>query len=169
MVFRSSREAAQIDRLRLSQIGTTVVEGLEHLEKDERHLPKVIRDALRDIRVDPTKYSEVYYYPFFRNYAVMLKRSVVNLAAHLRIGGTMLLFVRDTVRKNVLFPTGDLITRVLTSRECGLEQCYEERRIINNHIGFLRKSSTSGLYGLAQQEWWLGFTMRRNVTKNGRS
>lgn len=160
---------SSIDRIRHSQIGTPVVEGLHHLENEVRLLPKPTRDTLREIKNDPTIYSKNYYYPFFRNYAVTLSRALIHVAARLSPGGTFMVFVRDTVRKDILFSTGDLVRSILVSKQCGLKLETTERRVIKQHIGFVRKSSSRGLYGLAQQEWWLSFRRPRNSEKNGRS
>lgn len=139
------------------QIGSTVVTGRDHVNGEEARLPKAVRDALEEIRRDPTEFSESYYYPFFRNYAVSVARALRAASARLKAGGTMIVFVRDTVRKDVLFPTGELVSEVLTRKPAGLRRVDQERRIIKSHVGFLRKASNRGLYGLAQQEWWLVF------------
>lgn len=148
------------ERLQRCQIGTTVVEGRDHEPSLERELPAVVRNALTAIRSDRCEYSDVYYYPFFRNYAISLMRALRNIGPRLKAGGTAVVFVRDTVRKDVLFPTGELVTRVLTSKRVGLRLITSEHRVIRHHIGFLRKSSASGVFGLAQQEWWLAFQHR---------
>jgi hypothetical protein len=146
-----------VDRLGDYQIGTTAVEGLEYIGAGERRLPRPVRSALNEIKEDPSDYSMTYYYPFFRNYAITLMDALINISKHLKTGGTFVVFVRDTVRKDVLFPTGELVTRVLTGSDCRLKVQCEERLIIKSHIGFLRKATSRGLYGLAQQEWWLAF------------
>lgn len=160
---------SSIDRIRHSQIGTPIVAGLHHLEGGVPLLPKSTRDTLKEIKSDKSVYSENYYYPFFRNYAVTLTSALVHAAARLSPGGRFLVFVRDTVRKDILFSTGDLVRAILLSKRCGLRLEGIERRVIKQHIGFVRKSSSSGLYGLAQQEWWLAFKRPRTSEKNGRS
>jgi hypothetical protein len=139
------------------QIGSTVVAGQDGVNGEETRLPKIVRIALDEIRKDPTEFSESYYYPFFRNYAVSLDRSLRTTASRLESGGTLIIFVRDTVRKDVLFPTGELVSEVLTGKSVGLRRVDQERRVIKSHIGFLRKASSRGFYGLAQQEWWIVF------------
>ena len=67
-----------------------------------------------------------------------------------------MVFVRDTVRKDILFPTGQIVCDVLQDN-CGLELVSDTKTIIKGHIGQLRQKAKSGLYGLAQQEWWLAF------------
>jgi hypothetical protein len=158
-----------VERIKADQLGSTVVEGTSATAGLEAALPKVVRAALKDIRNDPTEFSADYYYPFFRNYAVGLSRTLQHLALRLRPDGTLILFVRDTVRKNVLFPTGALVRGTLTSSRCGLRETVVERRVIGSHIGFLRKSSARGLFGLAQQEWWLVFRKPRSYSTNGSS
>jgi hypothetical protein len=143
--------------LKVDQIGSTVVSGREGVNGEEAKLPKVVQETLDEIRKDPTEFSETYYYPFFRNYAVSLARSLRSVSSRLKPGGTLIIFVRDTVRKDVLFPTGELVSRVLTSKPIGLQRAEQERRVIKNHIGFLRKGANRGFYGLAQQEWWQVF------------
>jgi len=143
--------------IKAMQIGSTVVEGKTVSSKEEARLPKPIRQALVDIRSDPDwKASESYYYPFFRNYAVSMMRSLNQIASKLRPGGILVMFVRDTVRKDVMFPTAELIRSVLVS---GLKMKVldKEKRVVRTHVGLLRKSSPSGMYGLAQLEWWLAF------------
>lgn len=158
-----------LERLRVEHIGTNVVEHITVAKQEEQALPKKVRDALRQIRDDSADYSRVYYYPFFRNYAVSLMRSLKHLAQRLRVGGKLLIFVRDTVRKDVRFPTGELVRTILTSKECGLTCVREERKVIRHHIGFLRKASSRGVYGLAQVEWWLMFAKHRSGDENGRA
>ncbi|MCA9139599.1 MAG: hypothetical protein KDB00_22655 [Planctomycetales bacterium] len=152
----ATMSGANPDEMRLSQIGTTVVEGIDFSE-EEKLLPAYVRSSLSEIRDDPTKYSDIYYYPFFRNYAVTLAAGMRILARKLRVGGTMLVFIRDTTRKDVLFQAGRLVSSVLTSADSGLTETVCERKVIRQHIGYVRKSSSKGLYGLAQQEWWLAF------------
>lgn len=160
--------SADVESLKRKQVGTTVVEGIDNSNR-EKELPRFMRKALHDIRSDPTEYSEVYYYPFFRNYAVSLMDGLKSMADRLRVNGTILVFVRDTVRKDVLFETGKLVTSVLKSKECGLVKIDSEKRIIRSHIGYVRKASASGLYGLAQQEWWLAFQKPSRSGGNGSS
>lgn len=145
------------EKQKREQIGTIVVEDTAANDKDISLLPKKIRVALDRVKKDHAAYSESYYYPFFRNYAVALTKSLKYLPSLLRRQGMLAIVVRDTVRKDILFPTGELISAVLTSKDCGLEQVEGAQHVIRHHVGLLRKSSTQGLYGLAQQEWWLVF------------
>jgi len=137
------------------QLGSTVIRGRTTSLEEETSLPRVVIEALNEIRKDTSWRSDTYYYPFFRNYAVALSRSLKNIAGHLKSGGMFIIFARDTVRKDVLFPTGELIKGVLSS--VGVNEVGRDKKIYKEHIGLLRKSSSRGLYGLAQQEWWLAF------------
>ncbi len=153
-------------------IGTNVVHGIDFSPEEERRLPKEIRTALAQIQQDPAKYSANYYYPFFRNYAVSLACAMRHLADVVATHTSVLVFVRDTVRKDILFPTANLVKRILTSKQCGLKCIGAEKTIIRHHIGFLRKASSRGVFGLAQVEWWLSFQRPNNgkeSNKNGRA
>lgn len=145
------------DEIKANQIGSTVVEGKEFPSDSEAILPRSIRKALREIRNDSNwKASDSYYYPFFRNYALSLAESLPNIASHLGPGGTFVIFVRDTVRKDIMFPTQDLIRSILVNKE-RMRLVSREKHILRSHVGFLRKASAGGMYGLAQLEWWLAF------------
>lgn len=157
------------DKIKAAQIGSTVVEGTSASEKDTGLLPSQVQEVLNEIRHDHSEYSEIYYYPFFRNYANSIHAALVHMSRRLRPGGKLIVFVRDTVRKDVLFPTGDLVRQVLRSPECGLDERNVEKRVIRSHIGFLRKASTRGVYGLAQQEWWIVFEKPARGGVNGRA
>lgn len=138
-------------------MGTTCVAGTGEYEAELKKLPSVIRRNLFTIRDDKERYSKSYYYPFFRNYAVALMKGLENAATQLRPGGSLFVFVRDTVRKDVLFPTGELVQRVLTKKAIGMLHVESERQVIKAHIGNVRQGSTSGVYGKAQLEWWMHF------------
>jgi len=138
------------------QIGSTVVEGKSPSLTDEAIVPPRIRKILREIRDDDSKASASYYYPFFRNYAISLCKSLHHIAPRLKSGGLLIMFVRDTVRKDVMFPTAEMIKFVI-QKQIGFRLVDREQRILRHHVGFLRKSSAGGMYGLAQVEWWLAF------------
>ena len=138
-----------------AQIGSTVVEGKTPPSWDDLMLPSQVRQVLSDIRLDDGKASDTYYYPFFRNYAISIARSLPYIVSKLAPGGLLVFFVRDTVRKDIMFPTGDLISSIVRKLGCRLVQ--REKHILRHHVGFLRKSSAGGMYGLAQLEWWLAF------------
>jgi hypothetical protein len=138
-----------------AQIGSTVVERKTTSSEDEAVLPYRIRQVLSDIRLDKGKASETYYYPFFRNYAISIARSLPHIVSKLTPGGLLIFFVRDTVRKDIMFPTADMIASIVS--KLGFRQVQRERHILRHHVGFLRKSSAGGMYGLAQLEWWLAF------------
>jgi DNA modification methylase len=143
--------------IKSAQIGSTVVEGKHVLSKEEMQLPKTIRQSLFDIRNDADwKASESYYYPFFRNYAISMMRSLKQIENKLLPGGTLVVFVRDTVRKDIMFPTAELVQSVLV-RSSKMKLLRTEKKVVRTHVGLLRKSAPSGMYGLAQLEWWLAF------------
>lgn len=146
---------ASVSDIQSRQIGSNVVRGTDRFRNDEEALPSEIVKALRDIKGDEGYASEGYYYPFFRNYAVTLASSVKKLAGRVLRNGTLVFFVRDTVRKDILFPAGLLIEEVLQSE--GYRLVGKERQIVKRHVGLRRRSAGSGLYGVGQQEWWLAF------------
>jgi hypothetical protein len=147
----------RVEDIRQASIGSNFVAGTSHYEEEVRALPRRVKQALNDIRDDTAKYSKSYYYPFFRNYAISLSHALRNSAASLKAGGQMIVFLRDTVRKDVLFPSGDLVKSVLTSKSIGLKHEESVRHVIKGHIGNVRRITTPGIYGLAQVEWWLRF------------
>jgi hypothetical protein len=142
--------------IKAGQIGSTVVEGKLPSLAEEEVVPRKIRKILREIRNDESRASASYYYPFFRNYAISLCKSLPHLATRLSPGGLLIMFVRDTVRKDIMFPTAEMIGSVL-QQQIGFRLVNREKRILRHHVGFLRKSSAGGMYGLAQVEWWLAF------------
>lgn len=141
--------------IRREQIGTTVMKDRMNGASDDCPLPQVAVTALEQIRSDGAAYSDNYYYPFFETYACSLVRGMLQIAQRLRKNGQLIVFVRDTVRKDILFPTGQLLVDALASQDVSLEE--QQRRVISHHIGRLRRASTNGLYGLGQQEWWMSF------------
>src|SRR5258708_6974393 len=143
-------------RIKAMQIGSTVIRGKEVPSTEEGELPRVIQRALKEIRKDTANVaSESYYYPFFANYAVSLKRMLVNIERRVRKGGQMMFFVRDNVRKADIFPTVRLISVMLFS--AGWQLAGREKKVVRQHLGMRRRASRSGLYGFAQTEWWLAF------------
>jgi DNA modification methylase len=149
---------ADIADIQLRQIGSNVVRGT--VDSNHGQLPKQVLDALTAIKDDADYASETYYYPFFRNYASSLATAVQNISARLTTRGVLVIFVRDTVRKDVLFPTGLLVEAIM--QRAGFRIVGRERKIVKRHVGFRRRNTASGLYGVGQQEWWLAF--RRSST-----
>ena len=142
------------------QIGTTIVHDNKPAAPDISALPAFIRRALKAIREDDTaKASASYYYPFFANYALTLACALKNCACSLRRGGTLVVFVRDATRKDILLEVGRMVEVVL--RESGLSIAAKDVRVVRHHLGMLRKGAPAGIYGLAQREWWLA--LRRGV------
>jgi hypothetical protein len=150
---------ANVSDIQAQQIGSNVIKGTKSLVADEGHLPKEIARALAGIKSDEGYASEGYYYPFFRNYAVTLAKSVQKLSTRITKDGILIFFVRDTVRKDILFPTGSLIEGVMT--DAGFKSVGKERQIVKRHVGLRRRATSSGLYGVGQQEWWLAFRRPR--------
>ena len=138
------------------QIGSNVVRD-KHIMIDEVDLiPNEIISILKDIQSDNNSKSSSYYYHFFCNYALSLSKSMKNISQFLEEDGILIVFVRDTVRKDILFPTAKLIKNVVENY--GLSIIRENKKIIRSHIGLLRRSNSQpGIYGMAQQEWWLVF------------
>lgn len=148
--------AGDVATIQSNQIGSNVVRGRHGSNGEEARLPRAVVKALETIKSDQGSYaSERYYYPFFRNYALSLARSVDSLALRLAPGGVFVIFVRDTARKDVLFPTAELVKGMLARQ--GLRLVAKDRRIVRRHVGLLRRGSANGLYGIGQQEWWLAF------------
>ncbi len=148
----------QVDFIKSNQVGSTTVRGKEFEKEDYCKLPKTIQNALEDIRKDSdSKASERYYFPFFYNYAVAIQKSLDNMAKILNDNGTIVIFFRDTVRKDILFPVNTLVRTVLEDNH-KFTLLKSTKEIIRNHVGLLRyRSSKPSLYGLAQREWWLAF------------
>lgn len=137
------------------QIGTNVILGKSPSKRDLGSLPEFIRDVLNQIREDTRhKASASYYYPFFLNYAVSMTRAFTSLGKELARGGQIVVFVRDTLRKDILFRAGDLVEHVL--RRSGVNKTVEKRAVlIRHHVGLMRQNTQAGIHGLAQREWWI--------------
>lgn len=127
------------DYLKTEQVGSTVVKNRWPNAEAIRELPSAIYKVLNAIRSHAAHASDSYYYPFFANYALSLKRAVENWSGLLKKGGKLVVFVRDTVRKDHLFPTDRLISEV--AEKSGLVPLEGGTRleIIRTHVGFLRK------------------------------
>lgn len=142
--------------IKVNQMGSTVIKDKSVNSAVQTALPSFILETLDAIREDNAEASSRYYYPFFRNYAVTLQSALIQMGGRLKPGGLLVIFVRDTARKDVMFPTSDLIRDVLV-RFCNMQEVDRVRRIHRSHLGLLRRSSAVSLYGLAQREWWLTF------------
>lgn len=142
--------------LKRQQLGTNVVRALYPSAEDVDGLPKAMVKTLIAIRDDTLgKDSDIYYYPYFANYAIGLAKAIDNGASHVRRGGRFLLFVRDTVRKDVLFETAAFVEALM--RRSGFRRHTKHLHVVRSHVGFRRKGEVGGLFGLAQREWWLSF------------
>jgi hypothetical protein len=144
--------------LKSEQLGSNIVRHKSLDPEDVASLPKNIIAVLHAIRdeTDRPRASASYYYPFFAHYAIDLARAVRNLAHRLLPGGTCVFFVRDTVAKDVLFPTGDLVQQTVLDTGTFVK-IGDQRQIIRRHIGLRQRKRRVGIYGIAQQEWWLAF------------
>ena len=146
---------AGTSEIQLNQIGSNIVRGTKVSNKVLEKLPRPISASLEAIRTDADYASEGYYFPFFRNYAASLMNAIRELSLQVKKNGVLVVFVRDTVRKDVLFPTGLLVEKVM--HEAGFRTIGRERHIVKRHVGLRRRGAASGLYGVGQQEWWLAF------------
>ena len=144
------------DQIRRNQIGTTLVKEQSLRDLGLANLPKKTKKVLEKIRTDTAKYSESYYYPFFQMYAQSMASATRHMAEKLRKKGKLIVIVRDTVRKDQLFSTSEMVSEIV-QREYGFSEIECTQKIVKGHVGQLRKNSVSGVYGLAQQEWWLSF------------
>ena len=127
-------------------------------EDDLRRLSRSVRSALRHIRSHNAWASASYYYPFFAAYALDLDSACKHMAQMMRRRGLAIVFGRDTVRKDTVFPTIDVVNHAMRSSKCDVIK--RERAIIRSHIGNMRPVTEVGLYGKAQREWWLVFRRR---------
>jgi hypothetical protein len=139
--------------IKRSQIGTTSVKGVKVTHQDRSKLPAEVLHALETIRHDTlNKASLSYYYPFFLNYALAMTKTFRALGKDLDRRGRIVVFVRDTVRKDVIFPAGDLVVSVLKS--AGVGSLIERKEtIIRTHVGLRRRDAQVSMHGLAQREW----------------
>ncbi|HLO96946.1 MAG TPA: hypothetical protein VK171_00010 [Fimbriimonas sp.] len=143
---------ADIDAVRSMQIGTPIVRGRK---SEVAVFSSIARECLDRIKNGDGKASDQYYYPFFQNYTVELEAGLENAGECLSSGGSCVVFVRDTVRKDEIFPTGKIVEELFV-RKLGFSLLSCERKVIRHHIG-MRRGVSSSLYGLGQQEWWLEF------------
>lgn len=151
---------AQIDNIKYDQMGSNIVRGRQLIEPLRKKLPASAKTALEEIRRNTDSVASAgYYYPFFHTYATSLFSAFQVTARYVRKGGILVAFIRDTVRKDVLFPSNDVIQSV--AEHLGFRLVNKTRKIIRNHVGYLRKNSSSSLYGLAQQEWWIAMRKER--------
>ena len=135
--------------VRDSSVGTNSIGSWRPSPGDLSVLPSVVRVALDAIRTDSAKASDSYYFPFFAKYALDLHAAASNIERQLGADSRGIVFVRDTPRKDVLFPTTELIVHVF--RKPG-RRVYVEETVIRGHIGLRRRGSHRSLQGLAQRE-----------------
>jgi len=136
-------------------IGSNVVRGKQIDKSLLRRLPTSVQRSLHAISTDGSHGSANYYFPFFAHYATNLYFSVLKAGSLLSRGGVGLIFVRDTPRKDVLFPTAALVASALKKSGCKVTQMAS--RVIRGHIGMRRRREHRSLQGLAQQEWSIEF------------
>jgi hypothetical protein len=144
--------------LKDEQLGSTVVTRRRPSEELVQTLPKGTQLELKTIRSDESKASDSYYYPFFANYALGLQQAIKGWAPSIRLGGRMIIFVRNTVRKDQLFRADELIRETLIESGFAEVRTSQTNQVIRSHIGLLRHRRTkTGVHGLAQLESWLSF------------
>lgn len=138
-----------------TQLGTNEVRGWRHDAEELATLPDSVRVALDAIRDDDAPYSASYYFPYFARYSLGLDSAIATCAREmLAQDARMVVFIRDTVRRDILFPTADIVRAAATA--AGLAPVAEDYAVIRNHIGLRRqRSASSGAHGLAQREWTL--------------
>jgi hypothetical protein len=143
------------NNLKSIQIGSTVIKDKKSVMNKDTCLPLKIRQALNDIRNDNvSKASSNYYYPFFHNYAIMLYNSLSNIIFHLKKDGFLIIILRDTMRKGIIFPTVELVRDFLGVKN-GLKVVEEKTLTIHNHVGLLQKSNGTSNENVLQREWWI--------------
>lgn len=124
-----------------------------HETSDIAMLPRSVRSALSSIKQHPSWGSAHYYHPFFSRYAIEMHLAFTQAARLLKPDGRALVFGRDTVRKDTLFPTIDIVVHAM--RSSGVDLVSRHGEIIRSHVGNMRRISDVGLFGKAQREWWL--------------
>jgi len=145
-----------LGNLQKLQIGSNIVRGQQHaLER----LPRPIEAALRNIADDSAPYSRTYYEPFFRNYALQLQSALRRMGTLVRPGGLLLVFVRDTVRRDFVVPTGDLV-RAVVAQDKTFRLFKKAEISVRSHIGLRQQRYRSALHGIAQREHFLAFRKR---------
>ena len=123
---------------------------------EEESLPPSIRDALQQLVTSQRVRSKAYYYRYFKNYAIGLHKAFKSIGKQVRKGGTIVIFIRDTVAADILFETHKIIGQTLEQESFVLDQDLGAvQKTIRNHVGVIRGNRNIGLYGLAQREWWL--------------
>lgn len=152
LVILEAMSGVDIKAIKAGQLGTNLVRGQEFSER----LPTSVESALRRIKKDPSPFSETYYYEFFRRYAHELVQQCDHIANSLAPGGLTVIFVRDTVRKDVRFPTAELVDWALR-RQHRLTAVDTKSIVVRSHVGYRRRNQVKGLFGLAQEEHWLAF------------
>ena len=123
---------------------------------EEESLPPGIRNALQQLVTSQRVRSKAYYYRYFKNYAIGLHKAFKSIGKQVRKGGTIVIFIRDTVAADILFETHKIIEQTLEQESFVLDQDLGAvQKTIRNHVGVIRGNRNIGLYGLAQREWWL--------------
>jgi hypothetical protein len=137
------------------ELGSNMVRGWKLEPEQLRSLPESVNTALKAIHDDDAPYSDTYYFPYFAQYATGLANAMRHCARLVAPGGTLVVFVRDTVRRDILFPTSDIVRHAATYM--GLEADEDHHEIVRRHIGLRRRNAPASIHGLAQREWTLTF------------
>lgn len=143
------------DKIKRSQIGTTVVRGLKD---DEGKLPESALRFLLEVRSGKAKASESYYLPFFKNYLLSLSRKIVSAASFVENGGFFVCFIRDCIRKDAKLDAEQFVASLLA--ESGFSYVGAggaKKLVIRHHVGLRRPVDKGAVHGTAQTEWHLHF------------
>lgn len=143
----------KVDKYKRDVIGSNIVSKKK--VKNTELLNKQTIEELELIKQDGNHGSSSYYYPYFRNYATELSYSLKLMHQYLADSGKIILFIRDTRRKDVLLSTKNIVDHVL-SEMLGCELLDFSLKVIRNHPGKKQsKKNQTSLIGDAQREWWL--------------
>lgn len=142
-------------RIKRTQIGTTVVRGLKDEHEDDS-LPDSAMRFLHEVTISKGKASDSYYLPFFRNYLVSLTRKLVSAARLVQKNGHFVVFIRDCVRKDARLDVERLVFEILKPEGFNyVAPDGAKKIIIKNHVGLRRPLEKGSVHGMAQIEWHL--------------
>lgn len=138
-------------------VATNAVKGWDRRLREPAllNLPQSTQAALADIEADDAPYSATYYFPYFARYALDLARAMARCVEALREGGALVVFIRDTVRRDVLLSSADVVRHTINN--LNMRTVTSESVIVRRHIGLRRRNGPASMHGLAQREWFLQF------------
>lgn len=147
-----------IEKYKRKTIGSNIVKDRPYYELSG--LNTQTQAELDQIKNDGYHGSSSYYYPYFKQYALELNNTLVQMCRMLEQSGKVVLFVRDTRRKEVLLSVKNIVDNVLIN-QLSFSVVDQRMKIINSHAGKKQaKKSKSSLFGDAQREWWLCYERR---------